>query len=208
MKDLDSLGLRVRAGELEILDQTHLPQEEVWLKIHDTQTMIEAIVSLRVRGAPLIGVAAALSLAHSVEQGADEGELTEAGAALSAARPTAVNLKAAVDRVLAGKDKVREAEAIFSEDVELCEGMAAQGAALINPGDGILTHCNSGGLATAGMGTGPGGDRRAPGEGKTNPGYGGGTPPLLQGARLATRGVARPGIPPPPNLDHHADPAL
>lgn len=195
MKDLDSLGLRVRAGELEILDQTHLPQEEVWLKIHDTQTMIEAIVSLRVRGAPLIGVAAALSLAHSVEQGADEGELTEAGAALSAARPTAVNLKAAVDRVLAGKDKVREAEAIFSEDVELCEGMAAQGAALINPGDGILTHCNSGGLATAGMGTALGVIRRAHEEGKAIQVYVDETRPLLQGARLTTWELARLGIP-------------
>ncbi len=195
MKDLQSLGLRTRNGELEILDQTRLPHDEVWLEIHDAQTMIEAIVSLRVRGAPLIGVAAALAMARMLEQGASRSALAEAGAALGSARPTAVNLQAAVDRVLASADPVREAQDIFHEDVALCENMASFGAPLISSGDGVLTHCNSGGLATAGIGTALGVIRRAHEEGKAIHVYVDETRPLLQGARLTTWELGRLGIP-------------
>jgi methylthioribose-1-phosphate isomerase len=195
VKDLHSMGLRVRKGEVKILDQTRLPHDEVWLEMRDTQSMIEAIVSLRVRGAPLIGVAAALSLARLAEQGASKTALAEAAAALGTARPTAVNLKAAVDRVLAAEDPIQKAEEIFHEDVALCENMAGLGAPLIDSGDSVLTHCNSGGLATVGTGTALGVIRRAHEEGKAIHVYVDETRPLLQGARLTTWELGKLGIP-------------
>jgi len=201
MKDLDSLGLRVRDGALLILDQSRLPHLEEWLPVEGPEVMIEAIAALRLRGAPLIGVAAALSLARSVEDGASETELIRAGGALRAARPTAVNLMKAVDRLLpggrplAGEALVAEALAIFEEDVLLCDRIAEHGAQLIEDGDTILTHCNSGGLATAGIGTALGVIRRAHERGKDVHVFVDETRPLLQGSRLTTWELARLGIP-------------
>ncbi len=191
MKDLVSLALRRRSGKLEILDQTRLPHEETWIPIATVEDMIEAIASLRVRGAPLIGVAAALALVQA--RGAPNWR--SSGEALRVARPTAVNLAAAVDRVLSAEDPVAEAEAIFDEDVALCEDMATQGSPLIHDGDHLLTHCNSGGLATAGIGTALGVIRRAHEEGKSVHVFVDETRPLLQGARLTAWELARLGIP-------------
>ncbi|HNH47565.1 MAG TPA: S-methyl-5-thioribose-1-phosphate isomerase, partial [Myxococcota bacterium] len=192
---MESLSLRCDGRRLWLLDQSLLPREECWLEATDPSVMVEAIRALRVRGAPAIGVAAALCLG-----------LTEGGPgflpvaeALRAARPTAVNLMWAVDRMIAawkeGNPLWEEAEAIFTEDVALCEAMAGYGASLIEEGEGILTHCNTGGLATAWVGTALGAIRRAWEGGRRLHVWVDETRPLLQGARLTTWELQRLGIP-------------
>jgi methylthioribose-1-phosphate isomerase len=202
MKDLHSLALKVEREKLWILDQTRLPDQELWLEGDDPRLMIGHIQRLAVRGAPLIGVAAALSLARLGESGASAMELEAAYASLREARPTAVNLMWAMDRMKSAMDKgasvadlVREAEAIFEEDVVLCEALAARGSALIRPGESVLTHCNAGALATAGIGTAVGVIRRAFELGKLRHVFVDETRPLLQGARLTTWELLRLGIP-------------
>ena len=202
MKDLASLALKTMGGRLWILDQTRLPLEETWIDAGDPRAMVACIQRLAVRGAPLIGVAAALSLAHFAETGAPRERLREACAALRAARPTAVNLMAAMDRLKAvldaggsASDLVREAEAVFEEDVALCEAMAARGAALLGPGEAVLTHCNAGALATVGIGTAVGVIRRGFELDKVRHVFVDETRPLLQGARLTAWEMARAGIP-------------
>lgn len=200
MKDLSSLGLRHRNGLLEILDQTLLPHSETWLAVSHPDEMVSIIQRLAVRGAPLIGVAAALALAKHAEGGANEAALRVAAASLRASRPTAVNLMYAIDRMTSlgswtSEALAAEAERIFDEDVQLCEGMAAQGADLIRDGDGVLTHCNTGGLATVGIGTALGVIRRAHEQGKRIHVYVDETRPLLQGARLTAWELGKLDIP-------------
>jgi len=202
MKDLEALALRVRSGHLEVLDQTRLPGVEAWLPGDDPARMVGHIRRLAVRGAPLIGVAAALCLARWAEGGAGSRGLESARLALRGARPTAVNLMNALDRlggVMAqgggAADLVREAEAIFDEDVALCERLAVLGAALVRPGEALLTHCNAGALATAGIGTALGVIRRAWEQGKVSQVWVDETRPLLQGARLTAWELGRLGIP-------------
>jgi methylthioribose-1-phosphate isomerase len=195
VKTLVSLGLKHEKDRLLVLDQTRLPSEELWLEAKTPADMVGMIRSLQVRGAPLIGVAAALSLGKLAERGAGRKELGSAAKALREARPTAVNLMAAVDRMAAASDPVLEAEAIFEEDVELSRLMAENGAAFIVDGDAVLTHCNTGGLATAGVGTALGAIRTAHGQGKRLHVYVDETRPLLQGARLTTWECAKHGIP-------------
>ncbi|HEY3270794.1 MAG TPA: S-methyl-5-thioribose-1-phosphate isomerase [Geothrix sp.] len=195
MNPFDSLGLRHDGHTLWVLDQTQLPDEEVWLDGSDPGAMVALIKRLAVRGAPLIGVAAAASLATFAQRGASATEYAAACAALRAARPTAVNLMWAMDRMKATSDPLTEAQAIFEEDVRLCEGMATHGAALIQDGEGILTHCNTGGLATAGIGTALGVIRRAHEQGKRIHVYADETRPLLQGGRLTTWELKKLGIP-------------
>lgn len=202
MKDLESLALRVRSGRLEVLDQTRLPHAEVWLPADDPREMVGHIQRLAVRGAPLIGVAAALCLARFAEEGADGARLEAARLALRGARPTAVNLMNALDRLgwVAAQgggteDLVREAEGLFDEDVALCERLADLGAALVQPGEALLTHCNAGALATAGIGTALGVIRRAWEQGKVPQVWVDETRPLLQGARLTAWELGRLGIP-------------
>lgn len=202
MKELFSLALKVESGRLRILDQTRLPHEETWLEGGEPTLMVGHIQRLSVRGAPLIGVAAALSLASLAEAGGSEKALREAWIALRQARPTAVNLMWALDRMAAvmdgggGRiDLVREAEAIFEEDVALCEAMATRGSGLVRPGESVLTHCNAGALATAGIGTAVGVIRRAFELGKLRHVFVDETRPLLQGARLTAWELGRLGIP-------------
>jgi methylthioribose-1-phosphate isomerase len=195
MNPFDSLGLRHDGHTLWVLDQTQLPDAEVWLDGSDPGAMVALIKRLAVRGAPLIGVAAAASLATFAQRGASATEYAAACAALRAARPTAVNLMWAMDRMKATSDPLTEAQAIFEEDVRLCEGMATHGAALIQDGEGILTHCNTGGLATAGIGTALGVIRRAHEQGKRIHVYADETRPLLQGGRLTTWELKKLGIP-------------
>ena len=202
MRPLTSLGLRSDGRRLSILDQTQLPDREVWLEASAPDTMIGHIQRLSVRGAPLIGVAAALSLAWLAEQGAEEKEWRSAAERLRQARPTAVNLMHAIDRLVRSVGAtfdvaavVAEAEAIFDEDVALCEAMAAHGVTLIGQGEGILTHCNTGGLATVGIGTALGVIRRAHESGRAIHVYVDETRPLLQGARLTTWELTQLGVP-------------
>ena len=157
---MKSLGLRIEGNKLEVLDQTLLPGREDWLTVSTPEEMIALIQRLAVRGAPLIGVAAGFSLGlYAAAPGRSEAEIKAAAAALRASRPTAVNLMHAIDRLMRVFGKrgaaalLPEAQAIFQEDVALCESMAARGAELVQNGDGIITHCNTGGLATVGRGT-------------------------------------------------------
>jgi methylthioribose-1-phosphate isomerase len=196
---LTSLSLRWDAGHLEILDQTALPSDEVWEKIENVNQMIAAIKALKVRGAPLIGVAAALALAQSALKGTSPAKLLEEARNLYEARPTAVNLMNCMDRMTAvikkNENIVSKAEEIFQEDVALCEQIALNGADLIKDGDNILTHCNTGGLATAGIGTALGIIHKAHSLGKKIHVYVDETRPLLQGARLTAWELQKLGIP-------------
>lgn len=209
---LDSTGLRFKTRVddviLEILDQRYLPEEEKWVAVDDSAFMCHLIKTLAVRGAPLIGVAAALALVveerrlamdtDSVDVKKTE-KLKSTAEALRAARPTAVNLMWAMDRMLKAlsesKSLLDEAVAIFNEDVEMCDHMGDNGAPLIREGDGILTICNTGGLATVGIGTAFAVLRRAHERGLKFHVYACETRPLLQGARLTTWELARHEIP-------------
>jgi methylthioribose-1-phosphate isomerase len=199
---LESLALRWRDRGLEILDQTLLPDREVWLEAGDPRLMVQHIRRLAVRGAPLIGVAAALALAWYGEMGASAASLVEAAGELRRARPTAVNLMWAMDRMTAlletgagSAELSLEAAAIFREDVALCDAMARHGVRLFAPGETVLTHCNSGGLATAGIGTALGVIIRGFQAGRVRHVFVDETRPLLQGARLTAWELARLGIP-------------
>lgn len=197
--ELESLGLRLVDQKVMLLDQQALPGEEIWADATEPDEMIRCIRALKVRGAPLIGVAAALCLGMAARQLQQEAEIRRVGLALRAARPTAVNLMWAIDRLLpmSGEPEklYSEALAIFHEDVELCLGMGRHGAGLIADGDGVLTHCNTGGLATAGIGTALGVIRTAAEAGKKIHVYVDETRPLLQGGRLTAWELERLGIP-------------
>ncbi len=198
----DSLSLRYVNGRLLLLDQTLLPHEERWLTVESLEQMVECIQELRVRGAPLIGVAASMMLAHLALEGASFREILGAALRLRESRPTAVNLMNALDRMLAqlSEDHYREqlverAGGLFDEDVRLCKEMARNGAHLIEDGDSILTHCNTGGLATVGVGTALGVIREAHESGKNIHVYVDETRPLLQGGRLTTWELGQLKIP-------------
>lgn len=195
MKPFESLGLRFDGKTLWVLDQTKLPHEEMWMDGSDPSAMVGLIQRLAVRGAPLIGVAAAASLACFAERGASASEVEATRLALRASRPTAVNLMWALDRMKDSSDPIAEAEAIFEEDVALCERMANHGAAILGEREAILTHCNTGGLATAGIGTALGVIRRGFDQGKVTHVFVDETRPLLQGARLTAWELKKLGIP-------------
>ncbi|MBI4500189.1 MAG: S-methyl-5-thioribose-1-phosphate isomerase [Gemmatimonadetes bacterium] len=201
-------------GALRLLDQTLLPDETRHLELDTTEGVIEAIQMLRVRGAPLIGVVAAMGLATVAGRRAGSGltaEWFEAEAArLAAARPTAVNLRWAVDRMRrAGREafsqgapekKVAqllrgEAQRIWDEDAAMCLAIGEAGAELIQPGATVLTHCNTGRLATGGIGTAFGVILTAHQQGKGIDVIACEARPLRQGSRLTAWELATSGIP-------------
>ena len=184
---------------LRLLDQRRLPNEECWIDCRDAVQVTQAIRDLAVRGAPAIGIAAAWGVAMAAQQNAP---LDTALAMLRAARPTAVNLMWALDRmkkrVAAGADAdalMREAQAIQDEDLAANRTMGKLGASLIAPGSGVLTHCNTGSLATAGYGTALGVIRAGVAAGRIDRVYAGETRPWQQGARLTMWELVRDGIP-------------
>lgn len=202
--DLSSRALRLKFGKLEILDQQLLPFEEKWITVNSPEHMADIIKALKVRGAPLIGVAAVLSLAVWADTAsATKEDFFKKAEMLREARPTAVNLMNCVDRVVStlknfsdvSETAVRIAYDIFNEDVELCEKMSRRAAELITEGDGVLTHCNTGGLATVGRGTALGAISWAWDEKKKFHVYVDETRPLLQGGRLTAWELTRMGIP-------------
>ena len=195
MDPFDALGLRFDGATLWVLDQTLLPNEELWIDCSRPSEMEAAIRRLAVRGAPLLGVAAAASLACAWARGARGTAYESARLGLRDARPTAVNLMWAMDRMEGAEDPTREAKAILQEDAALCQRMADHGAALIGKGEAVLTHCNTGGLATAGIGTALGVIRRAWEQGKVREVFVDETRPLLQGARLTAWELKKFGIP-------------
>ncbi len=199
-----------RRGTLVLLDQRLLPGQLVYRECHTAQETADAIAAMVVRGAPAIGVAAAFGVVLAAAECACGGLNGEAFASLCAvireARPTAVNLMWAVDRMraLAGRQTPdmalverleREALAIQREDVESCRAIGRHGNALIAHGDGILTHCNAGALATVGYGTALGVVRAAWEAGKRIHVYADETRPYLQGARLTATELHEDGIP-------------
>lgn len=191
MKTLLSTALKFENQQLLVLNQQVLPQKIEWLVSKSIQDMIDIIQTLKVRGAPLIGVAAALALAQFVEQGAKDEEFYSAAELLKSARPTAVNLSYCIDRLLTAYNKnqnknnlIIEAENIFEEDAKLCQQMAEHCAQFIDNNDRILTHCNTGSLVTTGIGTALGAIIHAKRSGKNIQVYVDETRPLLQGGRL------------------------
>ena len=201
MEKLESLALKYIDGRLLVLDQRQLPGRETWHHCTSPDQMCDIIRTLQVRGAPLIGVAAALSLADYALTGASGDAILSAADRLLASRPTAVNLRAALRRLLpdntvpAAEEIARRAAALFHEDRQLCENMSRYGAQLIDDGDRILTHCNTGRLVTTGKGTALGAILQAWEDGKHIHVYVDETRPLLQGARLTTWELARAGVP-------------
>ena len=200
-------------GTVVIIDQTKLPNETVWVKIVDYKIMASAIKDMKLRGAPLIGVAAAYGLAlaafHSQAKTREDllKELEEAAAMLRKTRPTAVNLFWAIDRVMKKAKEVTgtkealaeavvaEAKMMAEDDVETNRKMGKYGATLIDDGDTVLTHCNAGSLATVDYGTALGVIRGAIEAGKKIKVISCETRPRLQGAKLTCYELMRDGIP-------------
>jgi methylthioribose-1-phosphate isomerase len=196
---------------LLLLDQTRLPMEQVVLACTSVESVAEAIESLRVRGAPAIGVAAGYGVALGAWHARGSGEMSAsvAGAIerLARTRPTAVNLFWALDHMRrslaaeAGSDDdkvyaalVEAAQQIHSDDEQLCRRMGQHGASLLPDNATILTHCNAGALATAGTGTALGVIYAAAEQGKNIHVYADETRPLLQGARLTAWELQRRGV--------------
>ncbi|WP_312183431.1 S-methyl-5-thioribose-1-phosphate isomerase [Pantoea sp. CTOTU46764] len=202
MQTLRTTSLEVRDNQLWILDQQALPQQQNWLPAHSVAQLVEHIHALRVRGAPLIGLSASLLLALLGEQGATRTELAAALEVLRAARPTAVNLMNNLDRMkvaLAESDFVAalssEALRLVAEDKQLCDNIARAGSTLVKPGSQLLTHCNTGGLATAGVGTALGVISYAHQQGLVKNVWVDETRPLLQGGRLTAWELGELNIP-------------
>ena len=199
-------------GTLRLLDQTRLPTEEVIVEAHGYLEAVDAIKTMRVRGAPAIGVTAAYAVAMAARE-LDISDkdtflrrLEEAGAEIKAARPTAVNLMWAVDRMLALarsepdtariKDRlVEEAVSMEKEDEAVNRKMGSHGKELMPDGGSVLTHCNAGALATAGYGTAVGVIRAGWEDGKRFKVFNTETRPFLQGARLTAWEFKKLGIP-------------
>jgi len=200
-------------GAVRILDQRLLPRREVYRDLRTVGELIQAIRTLAVRGAPALGIAGAYGVALAAMEAIAEGKnpLSEArrcGAVLARSRPTAVNLSMGVERALhavshldAVSDRGETAErlveagtALLEEDLESSRRMARYGLSLIPKGRPVLTHCNTGGLATAGLGTALAVIRHAAERGRIGEVFVDETRPLLQGGRLTLWELRRAGI--------------
>ena len=195
--------IRWQDGTLHLFDQTRVPREEVWLECARPEDVAAAIYRLSVRGAPAIGVSAAYGLVVGLKTAADgqslDDRFAEVAELLGSTRPTAVNLRWAIaggTRVFAesaGKPDAERIEHLLAwakrlheEDIEACRKMGAYGAELFEEGNRVLTHCNTGSLATAGYGTALGVIRASWHAGRLAMVWVDETRPLLQGARLTT----------------------
>jgi methylthioribose-1-phosphate isomerase len=190
----------VPSNTVRVLDQRKLPACEEWLALQSADEVIAAIKNLTVRGAPAIGVVAAFALACEARRGTTPIALASIARKLALARPTAVNLAWAVERMSrcfeSGADALlAEAQAIRDEDEAACRRIGELGAPLIPQGAKILTHCNAGALATAGYGTALGVVRAAFESGNPVSVLADETRPFLQGARLTAWELHRDGIP-------------
>jgi len=200
-------------GRLEMIDQTLLPGELKVIECRDPEQVWEAIKSLRVRGAPAIGIAAAYGVCLGVQSSDDDSatlrsRVNQVSDYLATSRPTAVNLFWALDRMRRVAQTVpaetpadglrqrllAEARAIHEEDRQMCHAIGRHGAGLIADGAGVLTHCNAGGLATAEYGTALSVIFTAQDEGKQLKVFVDETRPLLQGSRLTAWELTERGI--------------
>ncbi len=212
-KDRDSLEpVRWKNGALEAIDTTRLPSRLVYVRMRTLEQVCLAIRSMKVRGAPLIGVVGAYGLVLAAMKIRD-GDLMEtrlllrkSADSLIQTRPTGVNLRWAVERVFKASSRVnsvaslgqelkREADAILQEELEAAHKIGRFGAALIEDEDTVLTHCNAGSLATAGYGTALAVVRSAVEQGKRVSVIATETRPLLQGSRLTAFELERDRIP-------------
>jgi len=199
-------------GTLRLLDQTRLPSEEVVVEVHGYRDAVDAIKEMRVRGAPAIGVTAAYAVAMAARELETSDRdtflqrLEVAGVEIKAARPTAVNLMWAVDRMMAvarsvsGSASIRErlveeAVLIEKEDEAVNRRLGSHGKVLMPDGGSVLTHCNAGALATAAYGTAVGVIRAGWEDGKRFKVFNTETRPFLQGARLTAWEFKKLGIP-------------
>jgi methylthioribose-1-phosphate isomerase len=183
--------VRLEDDAVVVLDQRRLPEEAIELRCTDAAALADAIRTLAVRGAPAIGVAAAYGLALAARQGQD---LDDAYQTLASSRPTAVNLRWALDEMRADPTPER-AQRIHEAEVDRCRRMGAHAAGLVPPAARILTHCNAGGLATGGYGSAVGAIRAAADRDGVSLVWVDETRPLLQGARLTAFELEALGIP-------------
>lgn len=185
-------NMYLKSGKLFVLDQTKLPNEEVYFTPKTKEDYYYAIKTLQVRGAPAIGIFAGYAMAML------DGNKEELKAYLDSCRPTAVNLSYATSRMLKaykdGKNLLDEATAIHNEDIEMCRKISEYGLSLLHDGDGVLTHCNAGELATSKYGTGLGPLILGAEKGYNFHAYVDETRPLLQGARLTSYELEKAGI--------------
>jgi len=183
-------------GKLTLLDQTKLPHEVTYVECETYNEVIDAIKTMKVRGAPAIGVSAACAMA--LAENASEN-MEKAARDVKAARPTAVNLFWAVDRVMAavkaGVSAMDEAQKMYQEDMETNRAIGRYGSEVIDDGDTILTHCNAGALACVDYGTALGVVRGARDAGKNIKVICDETRPVLQGARLSVFEMQQEKIP-------------
>src|SRR4051812_17000734 len=198
-----------------MVDQRKLPGQENYVRCRNAQEVARAIRTMVIRGAPAIGVAAAMGLALGMRKSAAKGtrqfavEFQKSCDMMAATRPTAVNLFWAIDRMKAAfaegaqageaPDELaarldREAQAIHDEDVANCRAMGGHGPAMVPDGSRVLTHCNAGALATAGYGSALGVIRAAVEQGKKIAVFADETRPFMQGARLTAWELIREGI--------------
>lgn len=203
MIELNHTGLRYKTGQaLQIIDQTQLPHKEEWVTCSNLQTMEEAIKKLKVRGAPMIGLAANFFLAFLSQQDSSQEDLHQASEVLKKSRPTAVNLI----HYMKEFQEVLKASSSFSwvekwaydkwqEDARASDRMSTFGVTLLKPGSQILTHCNTGGLAAAQGGTALGVIFKAHEVLKDVHVYVDETRPLLQGGRLTTWELSQKKVP-------------
>jgi methylthioribose-1-phosphate isomerase len=183
--------VRLEEDAVVLLDQRRLPDEEVELRCPSAAAVADAIRAMAIRGAPAIGVAAAYGYALAAALGED---LDEAYEALASARPTAVNALWALEEMRSEPTPER-ARALHEQEVERCRRMAHHAVALVSPGSRVLTHCNTGGLATGGYGTALGAIRAAWEQGLVKHVWVDETRPRLQGARLTAWELETLGIP-------------
>jgi methylthioribose-1-phosphate isomerase len=201
-------------GHLRLIDQTQLPSRQIDVECHAVEAVVEAIRSLRVRGAPAIGLAAAYGICLGIQSVLDADELAfftrlqNVTAQLAASRPTAVNLFWALERmnrraaamrgraspVEIARGLLDEASAMYQEDRHVCRSIGHVGAALLADGQGVLTHCNAGGLATVEYGTALAVLFTAQEQGKKLHVFVDETRPLLQGSRLTAWELVQRGF--------------
>ena len=193
-------------GRLCLLDQSRLPHEVTHVHLSTVEEVARAIREMRVRGAPAIGVTAAYGMALAAAHNRTVDALRDAAELLAGSRPTAVNLRWAIERMMRVVEQaphdadlanrlLAEAAELHRETLESDRRVSALGAALIEPGSSVLTHCNTGALATGGYGTALGVIRWAWEQGRVQHVLATETRPWLQGARLTTWELARLGIP-------------